>query len=217
MYRFISKFQYNNWIKNETEKRYSVQCYTGIANEEYVFFDKNESEDYYLWCAGLQWGFEAKGLSIFLELAQANPNDLFIAYGSGNDNISQILSRQQDIKNFRFLGSLQRGRSHREVFGKAKAFIIPTQIPDTFPRTCLESISKGTPIIGSSYGSIPEIIEHNNCGIVCHNIDDYNLAISTIDKFDRQSIFSNSMQYSIDHEIQTLLAYSHNLCQQIKS
>lgn len=210
-YRFISKFQYNNWIKTESEKNMSFQCYTGIDNNEYSYYSKDNTDNYFLWCAGLQWGFKEKGLDIFIEISRNNPDELFLAYGSGDIALMSSLMKQKEIKNFRFLGKLSRGPMHRTVFGKAKAFIIPTQIPDTFPRTCLESISKGTPIIGSRMGSIPEIVESNNCGVLCQNIKEYNLSIKNIDSFDRKNIFDESKKYNTNQEIKTLLLYSQKL------
>lgn len=210
-YRFISKFQYNNWIDSSEEKKYSFRCYTGIQDEEYEFHDSKDTKKYFLWCAGLQWGMSAKGLDTFIELANSNPKENFFAYGSGNDNlITTITQYEKTIPNFKFFGPLQRGKLHNKVFGEAKALIMPTKIPDTFPRTCLEAISKGTPIIGSTLGSLPEIIG-DNCGIICNSLNDYNVAINTINNFDRNNIFQESKKYCIANEVKELLYHSNRL------
>lgn len=209
-YRFISKFQYNNWIKEDWERKISFQCYTGLDDKEYTYINTNNNQKYFLWCAGLQWGYQAKGLDIFIELASQNPTELFIAYGSGNDQLADSLN-SINLPNFKFLGPLVRGNIHQTVFGNAKALIMPTQIPDTFPRTCLEAISKGTPIIGSDKGSIPEIIESIHCGIICKNMKEYNEAIYNITNINRNNIANKSKIFKIDNEVNTLIEYSKKL------
>lgn len=208
-YRFLSMFQYNNWVTEEWEKNISFQCYSGLIDEEYEYMNPDPTEKYFLWCAGLQWGLEAKGLHIFIELAKDNPQYKFIAYGAGNPGLEKHLANLS-IPNFIFEGSLSRGSRHRQIFGQASALIMPTQIPDTFPRTCLESISKGTPIIASNNGSLSEVVNLASVGIVCDQFDDYNLAIRNIHRLNRQSVFESSKQFSIYREIDTLLSYSSN-------
>lgn len=208
-YRFLSLFQYHNWIKESWEKEISFQCYSGLVDQEYQYVESASEEEYFLWCAGLQWGWEAKGLNLFIDLAKHNPDKKFIAYGAGNTSIELSLSKLT-IPNFIFGGCLDRGEEHRKVFGQASALIMPTQIPDTFPRTCLESISKGTPIIASNKGSLPEVINLTGAGIVCDQFDDYNAAIQNIHRFNTQSVFESSKQFSIYQEIDTLLSYSAN-------
>lgn len=203
-YRFVSKFQYNNWIKNKWEEDISFQCYTGLEKEEFYTQDK---ENYFLWCAGLQWGLEAKGLDIFIDLAKANKNHNFVAYGSGNPDLENYLYNL-NISNFSFMGELKRGINHKNIFAKAKAFIMPTKIMDTFPRTCLEAVSKGTPIIGSNYGSLPEII--NMCGgKICKSIEEYSDALN-ID-FNYEEIYNKSQQFSIQNEINNLIIESKKM------
>jgi glycosyltransferase involved in cell wall biosynthesis len=204
-YRFISQFQYKNWVKEDWEKEISFYCYTGLDSSEFEL--SINKEEYFLWCAGLQWGLEAKGLDIFINLAKINKNYHFIAYGFGNPELEKYLYSLK-IPNFEFKGVLNRGHQHRNVFKKAKAFIIPTQIMDTFPRTCLESVSKGTPIIGSINGSIPEIISLCD-GKICESIEDYSKALNI--NFDYNKIFNNSKIFSIENEIKTLISKSKKI------
>lgn len=203
-YRFLSKFQYNNWITEEWEKEISFLCYLGLKNEDFIQLEK---ENYFLWCAGLRWGLQAKGLDIFIKLAEINSNHNFIAYGEGNKDLEKYL-HNINLPNFYFKGKLSHGVEHQKVFGHAKAFIMPTQIMDTFPRTCLEASSKGTPVIGSNNGSIPEII--NICGgQVCESLEDYSKALNI--NFDYNKIFNNSKIFSIENEIKTLISKSKKI------
>jgi glycosyltransferase involved in cell wall biosynthesis len=204
-YRFASKFQFNNWVKEDWEKEKSFFCYTGLEKQEFDY--EQDKDNYFLWCAGLRWGFEAKGLDIFIEIAKQNKNHNFVAYGSGNEEIAKYLY-SLNIPNFSYKGDLPKGPIHNNVFKRARALIMPTKIPDTLPRTCLEAISKGTPIIGSNNGSIPEIISLSG-GKVCNSIEEYSKALD--ENFNYQDIYKKSDLFSIDKEIINLLNQSKNL------
>ena len=204
-YRFLSKFQFNNWINDDWEKNISFQLYTGIQNEDFLF--ENQKDDYFLWCGGLNWGIEGKGLDVFIELAKLNKDKKFIAYGAGNKDIENHLYNL-NINNFYYKGKLNRGEEHKKVFSKAKALLMPTKIMDTLPRTCLEAVSKGTPIIGSNNGSIPEIINQTG-GKVCLSLEEYSQALDL--KFDYKKIFESSKIFKISEEISNLLKESVDL------
>ena len=201
-YRFISKFQFSNWVNEDWEKEMSFQCYTGLEKSEFKL--ETIKKNHFLWCAGLQWGFEAKGLDTFINLAALNKKHNFIAYGSGNPQLEKYLTNL-NLPNFSFMGALSRGSLHKEAFANAKALIMPTKIMDTFPRTCLEAISKGTPIIGSKMGSIPEIINLSG-GAVCENIEEYSNSLD-ID-FNNLDVFNKSNFFSIENEIKNLIKES---------
>jgi glycosyltransferase involved in cell wall biosynthesis len=201
-YRFVSKFQFANWVIEDWEKKISFQCYTGLEKSQFEL--QTVKKNYFLWCAGLQWGLEAKGLDTFINLALANKEHNFVAYGSGYPELEKYLTNL-NLPNFSFLGKLHRGDLHKEAFANAKALIMPTKIMDTFPRTCLEAISKGTPIIGSNMGSIPEIINLSD-GAICHNMEQYSNALNV--NFESINIFNKSKIFSIENEIEKLIKES---------
>ncbi len=200
LYRFISQFQYDNWVKEPWEADCSYQVYTGLADEEYEFC--GDRDDYFLWVGGFNWGWEAKGLPVFIELARLNPEKCFVAYGAGSERIAELASQHaKEIPNFDFKGPLHRGEEHRTAFKKTRAYIMPSRIPDTFPRTVLESLSKGTPVIGSANGSLPEMI--GDCGISSNDPNTLNQGLNIA--FDYQKIFEKSKKFHIDEEINGLL------------
>jgi glycosyltransferase involved in cell wall biosynthesis len=201
-YRFISQFQFNNWVKEDWEKEKSFFCYTGLESKEFDL--EVNKEDYFLWCAGLQWGFKSKGLDIFIENAIRNKDYQFVAYGSGNDQLSDYLYNL-NIPNFEFRGALARGENHRNIFKKARGFFMPTRLPEALGRTVLESYSKGTPVYGSYSGSIDELIEN---GVNGYKFDLDNFNPNLKQKFDYDIIFNTSKKFNVINEIETLLKES---------
>ena len=206
-YRFISNFQYNNWVKEEWEKAKSFMCYTGLADSE---FKLNESKkDYFLWCAGLNWGLNAKGLDIFIKLSETFKDKNFIAYGTGNKQLEEyLLSKNKTNSNFLYKGKLNRGENHELVFSNARAFFIPTRLPEAFGRTVIESFSKGTPVYGSNHGALNELIKDNINGFkFCLE----NLTLNLDYNFDYKKVFESSHIFNIFEEIKVLLKESVKL------
>lgn len=212
-YRFASKFIYDLVFKDaDTNKQIkkikdqSFWCHTGIADEEYILTEKKEN--YILWVAGLHWGWQGKGLDIFLEMARRRSDQQFVAYGIGMPQIEEqlkVLSKQ--LNNFEYMGSLVRGEQHKTVFRNAKLFTFLTQIPEAFGRTGLEAITKGTPVLGSTKGAVPEL--YGQAGVCTDDID---TMINTLDKnFVYQDIYNYSQQFHIKNEIQTLLNKSKDI------
>lgn len=206
-YRFISNFQYNNWVKEDWEKEKSFMCYTGLTNSEFKF---NESKkDYFLWCAGLNWGLSAKGLDIFIKLSEIYKDKNFIAYGIGNKELEQyLLNKTKSNSNFMYKGKLNRGQEHNEAFSNAKAFFMPTRLPEALGRTIIESFSKGTPVYGSSNGSLNELIENK--------INGFKFSLETLDldlnfQFNYKNVFEYSKKFNILEEINKLSKESSEL------
>jgi glycosyltransferase involved in cell wall biosynthesis len=60
-------------------------------------------------------------------------------------------------------------RSSNEVYvlmGSSRALIFPSEWYEGQPRTIVESLAKGTPVIASRLGSMPELISHQKTGLL---------------------------------------------------
>jgi glycosyltransferase involved in cell wall biosynthesis len=212
-YRFASKFIYDlvfqDADKNEfisKVKDQSFWLHTGISDEEYDL--QTKKENYILWVAGLNWGPTNKGLDIFINLAKQRPDQTFVAYGAGNDHLADQLKQiSKELKNFNFFGPLRRGTEHKNVFKKAKLFTFLTQIPEAFGRTGLEAITKGTPVLGSTKGAVPEL--YAPAGRCTDNISEM---IDTLDvTFDSNTVYEYSQNFHIKKEIEKLLEKSKQI------
>ena len=216
-YRFVSKFLYdfvfqdaenNQAIKDVKSK--SFWCHSGLDDYEYDF--EPNKEDYILWVAGLNWGLGGKGIDTFIELAKRLPDEKFVAYGTGNDEIAdQLINISKELPNFEFRGKLNRDHTHREAFKKAKMFAMLSRIPEAFGRTGLEALSKGTPVIGSNYGSVPEQVGHENIGFCSDNIEDLINAIKN-NNFDNEQCYRFTREnYHVKNEIQGMLKFTRDI------
>jgi glycosyltransferase involved in cell wall biosynthesis len=217
-YRFASKFLFEYVFKDsninafvDAVKSRSFWCHTGLDDDE---FNLNiNKEDYILWVAGLGWGYEGKGLDRFIELAKRLPEENFIAYGSGDDTLAKKLKDiSLQVKNFNFMGTLNRGDEHKNVFSKAKLFAMLTRTTEAFGRTNIEAISKGTPVLGSMSGAVPELVNYENVGFCSDDIDELTHFIQyKLPHIDNKVCFEFAKNnYHVKKEIETLLDFTFN-------
>ena len=207
-YRFISKYQFNDWVdlKQPWQRKKCFQIYTGVAEDEYDFGPAEIREDYFLWVGGFKWGLKGKGLDIFIKLAVRRPDKTFVLYGDGNRQMHEEMVRlDKRLVNFHYNGPLQRGEQHRSAFKRARLYIMPSRIPDTFPRTILESMSKGTPVLGTTNGALPEMIGADG-GLTT---DRFEVMEAFLDQdLDYDRCLEHARQFHIDNEIDGLLRVS---------
>lgn len=145
--------------------------------DEFIY--KEKKENYFLYLSSLDWGLQ-KGLNIFIDLAKKVRGSKFVVAG-GTKNGALIYSLQEVCKanpNITYVGEVN-GKEKAELFANAKAYILPTQLPDACPTTVSEALMSGTPVIGSAFGSMPEIVPPQ-VGKICHTELDYIKAIATI-------------------------------------
>ncbi|MBT8339273.1 MAG: glycosyltransferase [Desulfatitalea sp.] len=211
-YRFISQFQFNQWVDAAADllRDRSFWLHTGLADHEFDLGPAQERQDYYLWVAGLNWGWHTKGLALFIELAKRHPEKQFLAYGTGRREIeAQLTTLARTLPNFEFGGALERGQAHRTAFARARLFLMPTQMPEPFGRTVIESMSKGTPVLGSTNGAVPELIAPGLSGHTATALDDYSRLLDH--QYDHEACYAYSRRFHIDIEIAFLTRTSEQI------
>lgn len=124
-------------------------------------FDICEDGRYFLWVATLDWGWEEKGLQIFINMARIDPNMTYVIYGGAarrKDIVAKIVDLTKELPNLVYRGELLRGDEHFRAFCEATAFFMPTQLGESFGMTVIEALSKGVPVITSTFGAPADIL-----------------------------------------------------------
>lgn len=101
---------------------------------------------------------QEKGIGTLLEVCRSLPQIPFVFAGSGP--LEEQVNETSNINNVGFLNS-------EELFALirgARFSIIPSECYENCPFSVMESISCGTPVIGSCIGGIPELIEEGKTG-----------------------------------------------------
>jgi glycosyltransferase involved in cell wall biosynthesis len=84
-----------------------------------------------------------------------------------------------------FLGEVCE-REKAALLSGARALLFPIRWPEPFGLVMIESLACGTPVITTTYGSAPEIIEQAKTGYCCNSEDELLAAIHSIDAIDRR-------------------------------
>lgn len=117
-----------------------------------------------------------KGTDTLIEVAKKMPNQkfVFVGYGPSVDNM-------KGISNIEYLG-FKNGEELYELVAKAKISVAPSEWYENCPFSVIESISLGTPVVGSRIGGIPELIDEGKNGELFEagNADELKKAIEKI-------------------------------------
>lgn len=114
-----------------------------------------------MWVATLDWGWEEKGLQIFINMARLDPNMTYVVYGGAarrRDIVAKLVELTLELPNLVYRGELLRGDEHFRAFCEATAFFMPTQLGESFGMTVIEALSKGVPVITSTFGAPADIL-----------------------------------------------------------
>lgn len=157
--------------------------YNGLSMEHYPFYE--EDEGYLLFVGRLspQKGVHhainvAKKLQLPLIIA-AKLEDFDIPYFE--ENIKPHLG--SDIK---WLGEVNE-EERNTLMSRALCFVHPTNWPEPFGLTIIESMACGTPVVAFNMGSIPEVIIDGQTGRVVYTEEEMVEAVSHIKRIDRKN------------------------------
>lgn len=138
----------------------------------------------------LEWCY-IKGIDVFIRLSQQLDERYQIILVGTDERIDRLLDRR--------IISIHRTESKQElarIYSAVDVFLNPTR-GDTFPTVNIEALACGTPVITSSTGGSPEIIDPT-CGIVvnCDDIEEIIHAIYDIkNKTMHQSCCNRAKQF----------------------
>lgn len=71
-----------------------------------------------------------------------------------------------------------------EIYGGLNAVLVPSQTPDPLPRSVMEAMAVGLPVIGYPAGGIVEMIDHGENGWLAQNADEFCAAITEISQLE---------------------------------
>lgn len=99
-----------------------------------------------------------KGIRTLAEVCRSLPQIPFVFAGSGP--LEDVVNGVPNIVNMGF----QTGDTLKELVGSARFSVCPSEWNENCPFSVLESITLGTPVLGSIRGGIPELIEPGKTG-----------------------------------------------------
>ena len=130
-----------------------------------------------------------KGVHIVSEIAKARPDLQFKICGQGDPN------PYLTAPNIEYVPPIH-GRDRSKFLNNAKAVLMPTRYVEPFGGVTVEAELCGTPVLGSSYGSFTETIEHSKTGFQCRTLGDY---LAGLEQIENGNI---SRQYTRDFAVE---------------
>lgn len=150
-----------------------------------------EKEDFVLWMN--RW-HPAKGYALAIEVARAMPKQQFVMAGEHPDREMFEYQRACALDAVRLAEGLANVRfewlpadpdhhiAKRALYQRAKALLYSVQFQEPFGLSQVEALACGTPVIGTRFGSVPEVIENERTGFVCDNsVESISAAITWAD------------------------------------
>lgn len=119
--------------------------------------DSHERGGYYCFAGRLS---REKGLRTLVEAANGLPYKL-VVIGSGPlaDELKSVARGNVEFAGFR------QWEEMKELVGKARFSVIPSEWYENNPLSAIESLCLGTPVLGARIGGIPELIEEGRTGM----------------------------------------------------
>lgn len=143
--------------------------------------DNYTKNDYYCFIGRLS---HEKGIKTLITVANELPYKLIIIGGGP----LEIEMRKLASSNIEFVGFKQWDEI-KEIVGKAKFSVIPSECFENNPLSVIEAQCLGTPVLGARIGGIPELIEEGITGMTfaSKNVEDLKVKI--------QKMFASTFNY----------------------
>jgi glycosyltransferase involved in cell wall biosynthesis len=125
-----------------------------------------------------------KRVDIALALAKALRVPLWLAGPCEPDFLNAHVLPQMGVGS-RYLGEVA-GESRRAFFENVTCMVCPNDSPEAFCLVAAEAMIMGVPVLGSTGGALPEVVEHGISGYVCANLDDYVQGYRLLADLDRE-------------------------------
>lgn len=122
-------------------------------NKKIVPIEKRE--DYYCYVGRLS---VEKGIQTLLKAAAELPYRLKIL---GTGPLHEYLKTKYSMPHIEFLG-YQEHPATMQILSRARLSVMPSECYENNPLGVIESLSTGTPVVGSDIGGIPELINDTN-------------------------------------------------------
>ena len=163
--------------------------------------------DYYCYIGRLS---NEKGTRTLIEAANKLPYKLVVIGGGPLlEELKSIAKGNIDFVGFKQWDDI------KELVGKAKFSVIPSEWYENNPLSVIEALCLGTPVLGARIGGIPELIEEGKTGMTfeSRNVEDLKDKIQAMwqAKFDYQTIAKQSQErYSADNYYKELMKIYRN-------
>ena len=164
--------------------------YNGIDLEEYPLNNLEKKVGRKKWSDFLflaKAGWKVKNLRDCIRACKKVKKNLHIAGG-------RVWSFSTNIYSYGMVGQKEK----LKLLEQADALLFPVKWEEPFGIAIIEAFAMGLPVIGSAYGSLPELIRPNT-GIICRSYKEFEESLNEKNKFDPHEIRSYVEEFFSSH------------------
>jgi glycosyltransferase involved in cell wall biosynthesis len=196
-----SRFMKEKMIEGgfDTQKMHTICNFIDVSKVVGKYYEK---ENYYCYIGRLS---SEKGIETLINAAGQLPYKLKIV----GDGILREDLEKKSSNRIEFVGYRQ-WNEIKEIAGKARFMVLPSECYENNPLSVIESLCLGTPVLGANTGGIPEMIEEGKNGLLfeSRNAEDLKDKIQQMFtmQFDYESISKAAQQqYSGENHYEELI------------
>lgn len=151
---------------------------------------------------------EGKGGALFIELAKRLCGLKFLCVGKGNEvsNANKKINKElEGLSNVEMITNTDDAAS---IYEKTKILLVPSIVDETFSMVALEAMFNGIPVLASTQGNLPYLVEEGGLCLPCNDVVLWEKAIDSLnnDKEFYQSLsiggLKNSKKYLPENELE---------------
>jgi len=147
-----------------------------------------------------------KGGDVFADIARRMPDKKFMSVGLASEIIPENIKINNKIKNTKNIKILEKTDNMKDVYSQTKVLLIPSLVDETFSMVALEAMSNEIPILSSSNGNLPFLVENGGFLLDTENIDSWvdalNLLFSDILSYNKISENAKNNSYKYDSKME---------------
>lgn len=210
-----SEFYRRKLIESGVPAAQLVTLASFVHPEQYT--PRYDKADYFLYLGRLS---EEKGIMSLVRAAAGLPGKRLLIAGEGPMQAPiEALLRTQRIANVELVG-MKSGQALIELIRAARFVVVPSEWYENCPRSAIEAMACGTPVIGARIGGIPDMVEDGVTGLLfdAFSVDALRAAIerlhdddALIAEFGRNARAKVEQRYSLAAHLQQLLAIYERL------
>lgn len=210
-----SEFYRRKLIESGVPAQQLVTLASFVHAEQYT--PRYDKADYFLYLGRLS---EEKGIMSLVRAAAGLPGKRLLIAGEGPMQAPiEALLRTQGIDNVELVG-MKSGQELIDLIRAARFVVVPSEWYENCPRSAIEAMACGTPVIGARIGGIPDLVEDGVTGLLfeAFSVDAMRAAIlrlhdddSLIAEFGRNARAKVEQHYSIAAHLEQLLAIYEGL------
>ena len=160
--------------------------FNGVELARYTFRENVESDAPLAFLGRLE---RIKGVHNAIQIARAAGRQLIIAGNKveGGDEpgyFDREIAPALEQGDVSYIGPVDDAQTD-QLLGKCAALLMPIEWDEPFGIVMAEALACGTPVIGYSRGSVPEVIRHGVTGFVVHDRDEAVAAVGRLDRVSR--------------------------------